>query len=389
MRLSLDKMSVRLGQMVWVGSLVPALIGSVWLSITRPYFWVYAIGLGGVTAVVAWWLIPYLGKYQKGNQWVISIAVLNLLWLTPEVFLRVNNFQYETGILFAYPRTFQRLQPDADLFWTLPPLQEGVNSWGFAEAEVTVPKPENVCRLLFLGDSVPAQGYPQLVAEQVQSENGRVEVVNLSLGGYSSYQGRVIAKKYGLLVAPDLVIVSYGWNDHWLAYEAIDSQKVISPERLETNQLIDWIYRHSRVLQWGQYQLSPVVEMPLTEVRVPLPEYVTNLTAIGYLFAERPVIFITPPSTHRQFGVPDYLIEQGFATDKAQVIALHQQYNESLHELATINDWPLLDLAQTMSTRPDLRHLFLSDGIHLTEQGLQVVANYVAEFVAGQACLAG
>ena len=384
--------SIRLTQLIFVISLAPVLSGGVWLFFTQSFYGYFILGLLSLTGI-GYILIQILDQQGRNTAWFLSLAVFNLLFLTPEVLLRIIDFHYESGIQFAFPTSFQRLAPDPDLFWTLPPQQAGVNSFGFAGDEVQHPKPEGLCRLLFLGDSVPGQGYPTIVEQllnQVQPQQ-LVESVNLALAGYSSHQGRAVVQKYGRLVDPDVVVVSYGWNDHWLAYGSVDSQKVIEVNSAGNEGLFLTLYRHSRLLQAGQYGLMTLLDAnaPLSEVRVSSREYAENLTFIGDFFATQniSIIFITPPAAHHQLGVPDYLVEQGFAADKASVITLHRAYNQVVRTVAARNGWLVLDLEREFENRLDLPEIFLEDGIHLTDQGLALIADRVADFLTGLGCL--
>ena len=249
-----------------------------------------------------------------------------------------------------------------------------------------IPKPSGFCRILFLGDSVPGQGYPNLVEKLLNGKQSAqyVESVNLALAGYSSHQGRAVVNKYGAVVDPDLVVISYGWNDHWLAYGSVDSQKVINVNPSWGAELFSMSYRHIRLLQWSRYLLTPLLgaDQPLADVRVSTNEYADNLTFMGRFFSDRgvPVIFITPPTAHYRLGVPDYLIRQGFAVDKNSVITLHRRYNQILREVAAKNSWLVLDLEREFETGGDLSKIFLEDGIHLTGAGLAVIAARISDF---------
>jgi hypothetical protein len=46
--------------------------------------------------------------------------------------------------------------------------------------------------------------------------------------------------------------------------------------------------------------------------------------------------------------------------------------------------WLILDLEHNLASAPNLSEIFLSDGIHLTEAGLGLVAQQVADFIAAQ-----
>jgi lysophospholipase L1-like esterase len=378
-------------QVIFVGSLLAPLLTGYFLNPSPAGYWPYLnLSLVGL-ALAGWLAIRYLARRGKNVDWFLSIAALNLLLLAPELILRQLDFRYETGIQFGYPRLthFESFILDDELFWRLRPERPGVNSWGFPGPEIALPKPANTYRLLFLGDSVAQQGYPAIV-ETLLNQPGnqaprRIESVSLALSGYSTYQGRVLVNKYGDSLGPDLVLVCYGWNDHWLAYGDIDSKKKIRLDQSAVGQLSRELYHRSRLLQGLRYLLIPWLgaDQPLAVVRVPADEYRENLLYIGSFFSERnvPIIFITPPTSHHRLGVPDYLVDEGFALDKASVLALHQHYNQIAREVTTARAWPLLDLEREWAARPDLAEIFIQDGIHLTPAGSTLAAERIASFI--------
>lgn len=381
--------TARIVQFIFVTSLVPALVGSLLLALLWPEYQPFLFSLLGFA-----FLGHYLARRNKNSNWLLSIALLNILVLTPEVVLRLAQFRYESGIQFAFPRSFQKFVEDEDLFWVLPTGQPGINSLGFPGEEIEIPKPTDRCRILFLGDSVPMQGYPDVVERLLNQQQLALpaESVSLAMSGYSSYQGRVLVDKYGAMLEPDLVVVSYGWNDHWLAYGMIDSQKEVDlAERSQFDQSVIVIYNNFRILQWLRYIFVPLLgaDVPLAEVRVPSNEYADNLTYIGKFFTADhiPVLFLVPPTTHPVFGVPDYLVAEGFAVDKESVTRLHRAYNETLREVAAADQWLILDLAREFEDRPDLSKIFISDGIHLTDLGVNLFGERIAERLVGHGCL--
>ncbi|MFC1570064.1 hypothetical protein ACFL4L_07495, partial [bacterium] len=107
------------------------------------------------------WLLRWMEKYQKSASLFVTIAMLNLLFISPELILRDIKFRYESGIQFGHPRPthFIHFITDDQLFWRLNPENNNVNSFGFPGKEIQIPKPDNTVRLLYLGDSCTQQGY--------------------------------------------------------------------------------------------------------------------------------------------------------------------------------------------------------------------------------------
>jgi len=365
------------GRSVFLGSLLISIVLCVLLIPGDPRG--YTIALAALGAVAA----AGLSAPKRAGRLLLSLGVLNLVTVVPELGLRVAGFTYTSGIQFGYPTPdlFWQLVPDEELFWLLPTEDPQVNSLGFLGREPQVPKPEGTVRILFLGDSCSQQGHPESYPDIVEHLLRRAEVpldaVNLSMAGYGSHQGRALAAAQGARLEPDLVVVYYGWNDHWLAYGAIDREK---RGALRNEQL----YRRSHLLQ-GLRQLAVNAGLtgtpePLDAVRVPAAHYRENLEAIVARF-DVPVILITAPTSHRKLGVPDYLVDEGFARDKAAVLALHAEYNAIAREVAAATGAHLLDLDAAFELEVDLRATFTEDGIHLSEPGRWTLARHLVDFV--------
>jgi len=354
------------------------------LALEVPFYWRFAALLLWY-ALLCWLLFEHRARRRRRLDVFLAVAVLNLLVLTPELGLRLAGFRHLSGIHFGYPRPaqFLRLEPDPELFWTLPRDRPGVNSWGFPGPEIG-PKPAATRRLLVLGDSVPYGGYPRIVEQLVNARLGppRCQVVNLSLTGYSSHQGLALLLRHGAAVAPDLAVVSYGWNDHWLTPGASDAERLVPLRRGWAARGLVLLERRSRLLQLGGWLRQRWREQaaPAARLRVPPERYRANLRAIGRWLARRDAIplFLTPPAAHRKLGVPPYLVEQGFAPDAGAVISRHRQYNAIVRQLAAEEGWAVLDLEARIEALDPLDEIFTADGIHLTATGNAVVAVEVA-----------
>ncbi len=326
----------------------------------------------------------------------LGLSTLHLLVLAPEVGLRLAGFRYESG--FWQGRSdgssrFVRLVESESLFWTLPRDSPGVNPQGFRTLPLPRLEEAGLVRVVFLGDSLAYQGYPEIAATLLSNRGGepRFEIINMSLAGYSSHQGRVVADTYGDALAADLVVIGYAWNDHWLDSGGPDEKRVVRPVpavRLPgpAGRLTTAIFRRSRIAQAARYLFRTRSDEADPQLRVPPAGFRENLVYLGDYWRKRrvEVIFLTLPSAHDRLGVPDYLVDQGLATNKETVIALHRTYNQIVREVAVEGGWSLLDLDRQFAALPrqDLEQIFLADGIHLSINGLALVADRVAAIVA-------
>jgi lysophospholipase L1-like esterase len=190
----------------------------------------------------------------------------------------------------------------------------------------------------------------------------------------------VLAGRHAAELAPDLAVVAYGWNDHWLARGAVDAEK-----RVELRH--EALYRRFRVLQLAQRAREALGVAPrapeLAHNRVPLESYGENLRAIVARLrgAGATAVVVTMPTTH-DLELPGYLVEQGFLARAEGALEQHRAYNQVAREAAAEAGAELFDLERELAARPDRRQLFLDDGIHFSEAGRLVVAGLFADFAA-------
>jgi lysophospholipase L1-like esterase len=361
----------------------------VWLVAREPL--AYALALAALGALLA----AGLAAARRLGGWLVALAVANALLVLPELALRAAGFHCVSGVQFGYPTPseFWELVPDEQLFWRLPPGDDPpVNALGFLGPDPLEPKPAGSWRLVVLGDSCTQQGFPESLPDHLArmlAANGvPVELVNLSMAGYSSHQGRVLAERVLPSIAPDLVLVWYGWNDHWQAYGASDAHKRGSLRR-------ERVYRRSRLIQ-GLRCLGLELGLtraprPLATLRVPPDDFRANLTAIAAAARAEgaAVVLVTAPTAHRVLGVPEYLVAEGFAPHREAVVARHREYSAIVREVAAASGAELCDFDGSFEQSLDLRAVFQKDGIHLSERGLAAAAELLARFLAQRGLLPG
>jgi lysophospholipase L1-like esterase len=111
------------------------------------------------------------------------------------------------------------METDPVLFWR-PKNRYPYNGQGFRGPLVEVPRPEGVFRIITYGDSNTAgagtatwSGELQKILERERGGARHWEVLNAGVHGYSSYQGLQRFRQEVERFEPNLILVSFGWND--------------------------------------------------------------------------------------------------------------------------------------------------------------------------------
>lgn len=385
-----ESTALRSTRMFFVASFLLATILIASLSLVQPLKSHIAAGyLWGVFLVIGTLAIGRCtGKRRRWLRLFLVLAAVNLVVTPAEVFLRLGGFTYEPFLRFGYPRPHQisEAERDDELFWTLPKSRPGVNSYGFEGVEPARPKPAGAYRIVYLGNTCTYAGVPAVTELMLRGTRPEVECLNFALPGYSSHQGAVIARTFLRELEPDLLVVSYGWNDRWLAFGEIDAEKGPRPLRGDARLLADGIYARCRLLQLARKALAPALgeSKPLDVPRVPADRFSRNLEEIADT-AEAlgaPVIFATEPSSHPRLGVPDDVVSSTYARSKEEALASLREYNDIVRRVAgERGSRHLVDLDALLSSRSDVRQLFNDDGVRYSKAGTAVVADLEARYI--------
>jgi lysophospholipase L1-like esterase len=198
-------------------------------------------------------------------------------------------------------------EPDPILLWR-PAPRKPFSAQRFKGPLVEVPNPPSVVRVMCYGDSLtdgpPKGGWPNKLGDILKRRPPlpglRFEVVNAGVGGYSSYQGLLRFLQEVDRYEPDLVLVSYGWNDAAEAIGQPDKSFQVPSLALVTCQRALVRYRAYLVLMyytrhWRTEQPRSVVGPP--GPRVSVADYVANLDRFRAESEARgiPVVFFTRP----------------------------------------------------------------------------------------------
>ncbi|MGK0302405.1 MAG: hypothetical protein ACI89X_003289, partial [Planctomycetota bacterium] len=135
--------------------------------------------------------------------------------------------------------SFKLIRADAD-------AAVAINSEGFRGLEFEPVDPDAL-RVLVLGDSVTfglhldrEQSWPARMQQQLTKKAGgrAIQVRNLSVPGYSTFQGRILFERHAVVgdFRPHLVVFAFGFNDSY-----ISDHDDLSMQRLYRKQYGTWI----------------------------------------------------------------------------------------------------------------------------------------------------
>ena len=289
--------------------------------------------------------------------------------------------------------------------------KKSINNHGFISTpDITVEKPGDVIRVVFLGGSSTAgtghnladeDTWPWQVGDLLNNTTGkRVEFINAALGGYTTFEsfGRLWSRVR--FFSPDIIVVYHGWNEMYY-FDDVDtitkrrtlpdgswSLKKTRRSTVTYEPLwIDYLIRPSQLLSKIRIRLSTKVGGEVGQAKKELSAdydkrgldiYRTNLRLIrdaasvfgAKLFVVKQATLIVPdlPEEDRERCFYHF---HGFDHD-AHVDAFNQIYTIIEQEIA---DDSIID-ATGLSGIPE----YFSDHVHLTELG----ARKLAEFMAGK-----
>lgn len=147
-----------------------------------------------------------------------------------ELGLRLNEATGSSEPTDERPRVPLYAALDSPLVYGLNPAHPAVNELGLRGPLPELPKPEDVYRILLLGDSVAfgtglerLEAFPALLRGHLAGREPRIELIDASAEGYTPWTQLQYYLTRGAALEPDLVLVAFCMNDvanprlHWIA----------------------------------------------------------------------------------------------------------------------------------------------------------------------------
>jgi lysophospholipase L1-like esterase len=287
--------------------------------------------------------------------------------------LRIAGFEYHLmpAVQFGWPdpQTIQSAYADdPDLFWVTKDYREKLRAAHRNHPDV-----------IFMGDSCTEFGtYPARTMELLANETDSLKTgIHLAAGGWSSEQGLAQMARDVVPLHPKVVVIYYGWNDHWMALGPTD------PE-LHADRRYLWLADHFRLVQVAlKARVAMATRGNERPNRVPADRYRQNLVAMAKLGHDAGIVpvFVTAPSNHVAGHEPEYLLRR-HVRRLADVIPLHQQYISLTREAAHDGGAILCDAAAEFAALPPPHdRFFRSDAIHFTSDGDRQLAHIVSDCI--------
>jgi len=336
----------------------------------------------------------WVGHPAVGPMLVGICAVFALFW-TWEKNLERAGFSAELpGIVIVGEEQEAQLKSkyhynDPELLWRWRPgvVFNGrqVNAMGFLDREVDPVKPKGARRIISLGCSCTGQGppaYSEILHNRLNAEEpGKWDAFNMGVHGYSTSQGLRLFQIRGASLAPDIVTVFFGWNDHWRARKE-DSKRMARRTAKWQAPLIRALHK-KRFFQYMVQKSTPTHENVLENqefvLRFPPEEYRANLLQLINEIKKTgaiPLLIAAP----RAATLTPILVKNRQAESIESALALHDRYLAILYEVGQSTGTRMIDLAAEMT--PSLAKKIMSDdGIHFKPAGLEWIGTHLHQTV--------
>ncbi|MCE1246565.1 MAG: SGNH/GDSL hydrolase family protein [Firmicutes bacterium] len=325
--------------------------------------------------------------------------------------LKSRTFRLVTGILgiiafyfisleavlqiFVFFHPYQQFIPDPQSHWKINPgikklqetrternahqvaIDDGVIDWEYGRD-----KPQGAYRILCYGDSqtmgTPWVGnnimftYPKQVQSQLRDElgNENIQVINMGVSGYSSFQGLIFFKNIGLLYHPDCVIVGYGHHDGAPSYA--EDKEITSASPL-VKKFRGLVYQSQLYLLIRKKVLEKKADEKMENGhqvfrRVSKEDYIGNLKAFADECRKRNILVVF-------FVVPQ----------EAPDGTYHPEYADYMRQAARELNAPIIDGAANLAKLPQEQQnrYFVADKVHFTQEGCSYLADLVIKSITG------
>lgn len=315
------------------------------------------------------------------------LSSLELFVATPQQRMQVADAK-QSAIFEGDSLLLWRLKPNLhNEVWDFTVLS--TNPQGLRANYPTDSKPVGTYRIVCLGDSVtfgyrvpvvwpdkPTEfdpewlPYPMLLEKELRqaNQNRAIEVFPMAVPGYTSHQGLAWLRRDIKHLQPDMIIISFGWNDVSLSD---------APDRLAIRTdwypvAIRWLIDHSQAFARATKWLRPKEQKPArrqVQPRVSEEEFVNNMNAIVNLA--------------RAHGARALVIGAPYRDPKTNPgeARLMTDYRAALRSMMQRRDIPYLEVLELTEAAAPVNDGFFGELIHPNHIGHRLLASELLKLI--------
>ena len=357
---------------------------------------------------LAYAAIIYLGflllliAIEIGTRLTMShVSSLDLFVVTSQQKAQVADAK-QSGIFEGDPLLLWRLKPNLDhAVWDFTVLSTNSGHLRSQNSSDTLtPKQPGALRIVCLGDSVtfgfrvpvvwpdkPTEydpewlPFPMLLEKQLKSANPgkQIDVIDMAVPGYTSHQGLAWLRRDIDSLNPDLIVVSFGWNDASLS--DVPDREAIRTTRSAVG--VRWLIDHSQAFahatRWLRTKQQPDfntgVPRPRPQPRVSQEEYLSNLFAIQELARQHGAAVIVMAAPYRDHSA------------EAPEADFMWQYRNALGNAMRQRRVPFLEIRELTEEAYPSNEGWFGERIHPNHMGHRLIASELLKLISASRLL--
>jgi lysophospholipase L1-like esterase len=354
----------------------------------------------GFAAVIYLGFLLLLLLVEIGTRLTMShVSSLDLFVTTSQQKAQVADAK-QSGIFEGDPLLLWRLKPNLDhAVWDFTVLS--TNSAHLRSQDSTdtlTAKQPGALRIVCLGDSVtfgfrvpvvwpdkPTEydpewlPFPMLLEKQLKSANPgkQIDVIDMAVPGYTSHQGLAWLRRDIDSLSPDLIVVSFGWNDASLS--DVPDREAIRTTRSAVG--VRWLVDHSQAFahatRWLRSKQPPAAQAAglRPRPRVSQEEYLSNLFAIEELAQQHGAAVIVMAAPYRDHSA------------EAPEADFMLQYRNALGTAMRQRRVPFLELRELTEEAYPSNEGWFGERIHPNHMGHRLIASELLNLIAASRVL--
>lgn len=351
---------------------------------------------------------------RKVRQVIIPVFIITLITLfVLEIVFRIHissNGTRDEQVMYLWTREEINAQdplvkPVPYLNYVPNPLHPEHNQLGYRGADIVLPKPEGIFRIVALGGSTTystgtsaEESYPAFLQKILRDDYGytQVEVINGGMSGYSSWENFANFAFRVLELDPDMIIVyaavndvvarEFGFTDCYRGENEMRGLNIGRGLWVEQNQPLSPSALHRFIginLGWMSNPLD--LDSAFETVDIGCQADPTDMTLAERVEGNPPIYFERNLRNLLLLAQSNDVIPMlstwayNVESDRPEHwITAINQHNSITRNLSDKLDVPLYDFAENLSVNGDLWEV---DGIHFVAAGTREQADHYAQFL--------